>query len=237
MVRSLPQWGRLTACAAVLAMLASFAWSAPTPPARPSKKKPPQPKLPELKTPEDKLKFLEAIRATFPTIRSSVGAFTPADLDEMMRKYVSKETKTPFAPLVDDETFLRRASIDLTGKTPTPEKIKEFKADKNPKKRAALVDELLASEDYARKWARYWRSVVFHNSAAQRNTINPQAFEDWLFDEFKENRSWDRVVSEMISAQPVRQKDVKPEENGWQQDYGPNNFILACERKPDVIAS
>jgi hypothetical protein len=237
MVRSLPQWGRLTACAAVLAMLASFAWSAPTPPARPSKKKPPQPKLPELKTPEDKLKFLEAIRATFPTIRSSVGAFTPADLDDMVRKYVAKETKTPFAPLVDDETFLRRASIDLTGKTPTPEKIKEFKADKNPKKRPALVDELLASDDYARKWARYWRSVVFHNSPAQRNTINPQAFEDWLFTEFKENTSWDRIVSEMISAQPIRQKDVKPEENGWQQDYGPNNFILACERKPDVIAS
>jgi hypothetical protein len=237
MVRSLPQSGRVTAVVAVLALLATFAWSAPTPPARASKKKPPQPKLPELKTPEDKLKFLEAIRATFPTIRSSGGAFTAADLDEMMRKYISKETKTPFTPIVDDETFLRRASIDLTGKTPTPEKIKAFTADTAPKKRAALIDELLASEDYARKWARYWRSVVFHNSAAPRNSVNPQAFEDWLFDEFKENTSWDRVVSEMISAQPVRQKDVKPEENGWQQDHGPNNFILACERKPDVIAS
>ncbi len=67
--------------------------------------------------------------------------------------------------------------------------------------------------------------------------VNPQAFEDWLFSEFKENTSWDRVVSEMISASPQRQKDVKPEENGWQQDHGPNNFVLACERKPDVIAS
>jgi len=227
----------MTAFGAVLAMLASFAWSAPTPPARPSKKKPPQPKLPELKTPEDKLKFLEAIRASFPTIRSSGGAFTPGDLDEMMRKYISKETKTPFTPIIDDETFLRRASIDLTGKTPTPEKIKAFTADKTPKKRAALIEELLASDDYSRKWARYWRTVVFHNSAANRNTINPQAFEDWLFTEFKENRSWDRVVSEMISAQPVRQPDVKPEENGFQQDHGPNNFILACERKPDIIAS
>ncbi len=237
MFRSLPLLGRVTAFGAVLAMLASLAWSAPTPPARAAKKKPPQPKLPDLKTPEDKLKFLEAIRATFPTIRSSGGAFTSGDLDEMMRKYISKETRTPFTPVVDDETFLRRVSIDLTGKTPAPEKIKAFTADKSPKKRAALIDELLATDDYARKWARYWRSVVFHNSAANRNTINPQAFEEWLFTEFKGNTSWDRVVSEMISSSPQRQKDVKPDENGWQQDYGPNNFILACERKPDIIAS
>ena len=237
MVRSLPLTKSVTASLAAVALIASFSWSAPTPPPRPAKKKPPQPKLPDLKTPEDKLKFLEAIRASFPTIRSSNGAFTSADLDDMLRKYVTKETKTPFMPIVDDETFLRRVSLDLTGKTPTPEKIKSFTTDKTPRKRALLIDELLASDDYSRKWARYWRSVVFHNSAAPRNTVNPQAFEDWLFGEFKENRSWDRVVSEMISASPQRQKDVKPEENGWQQDYGPNNFILACERKPDIIAS
>ncbi len=237
MARTIPLLGRFTAAVAVLATVVSLAWSAPTPPARPPAKKPPQPKLPELKTPEDKVKFLEAVRATFPTIRSSAGGFTSADLDDMLRKYVSKETKTPFAPVVEDETFLRRVSIDLTGKTPTPDKIREFTADKSPKKRAALIDELLAGDDYPRKWARYWRAVVFHNSAANRNTINPQAFEDWLFDEFKANKSWDRIVTEMISAQPVRQKDTKPEENGWQQDHGPNNFILACERKPDIIAS
>ncbi|HVJ84695.1 MAG TPA: DUF1549 domain-containing protein [Caulifigura sp.] len=237
MVRSLPLTKTVTASLAAVALIASFSWSAPTPPPRPAKKKPPQPKLPDLKTPEDKLKFLEAIRSSFPTIRSSNGSFTTADLDDMLRKYVTKETKTPFMPIVDDETFLRRVSLDLTGKTPTPEKIKSFTADKTPRKRALLIDELLASDDYSRKWARYWRSVVFHNSAAPRNTVNPQAFEDWLFGEFKENRSWDRVVSEMISASPQRQKDVKPEENGWQQDYGPNNFILACDRKPDIIAS
>ncbi len=85
--------------------LGSLVWAAPTPPARPSKKKPPQPKLPELKTPEDKLRFLEAIRATFPTIRSTAGNFTSADLDDMLKKYVVKETKTPSARSLTTRRF------------------------------------------------------------------------------------------------------------------------------------
>ena len=69
-------------------------------------------RLPELKTPEDKLRFLEMIRQSFPAIRSGRAArFTSEDLDEGLERYVARGTSTPFAPIVDDETFLRRVTL------------------------------------------------------------------------------------------------------------------------------
>ena len=48
--------------------------------------------------------------------------------------------------LADDETFLRRVSLDLTGKLPAPEEIRAFLTDKNPDKRARQIYRLLASQ-------------------------------------------------------------------------------------------
>ena len=96
---------------------------------------------------------------------------------------------------------------------------------------------MLASDQFARKQARYWRSVVFYESNANKNTINPQAFENWLFEEFKKDSGWDRIVGDMVAATPTRKKNTKPQDNGWNQDTGSNNFILANERKPELIAS
>jgi hypothetical protein len=207
-------------------------------PRRPKPKPPPAVKnLPDLKSPEDKLRFLEMIRQTFPAIRSNSVSFQPSDLDRMLERYVSEGSASEFAPVVDDETFLRRVSLDLGGMVPTAAEVKSFVADGDPKKRSRRIDELLASDEYARKWARYWRSVVFYDSDADPNSVNPQALEDWLFEQFQAGAPWDRVVAELVSASPQRVKDKKPQENGWQQDYGPNNFILACDRKPEIIAS
>lgn len=193
--------------------------------------------LPDLKTPEDKLRFLEMIRAQFPSNRSKGAAFTSNDLDQNLATYVSRGTSTSFAEVIDDETFVRRVSLDVTGKQPSKEKVLSFTSSKEPNKRAQLIDELLETDDYARKWARYWRSVIFQESMANRNMVNPQALEDWFFEEFKKNSPWDRMVGELVSASPQRKPNVKPEENGWEQDYGPNNFVLACERKPEIIAA
>ena len=207
-------------------------------PRRPTPKPPPAVKnLPDLKTPADKLRFLEMIRASFPAIRSSSASFQPSDLDKMLERYVSEGATTNFAPLVDDETFLRRVSLDLAGTVPTSAQVRAFVADGDPKKRARVIDELLASDAYARKWARYWRSVLFYESEANRNSTNPQALEDWLCEQFHAGAPWDRIVAELVSASPQRVQERRPQDNGWQQDHGPNNFILACERKPEIMAA
>src|SRR4051812_36641322 len=57
----------------------------------------------------------------------------------------------------NDEAFLRRASLDLTGKLPDPDALRKFVEDPSSDKRARLIDDLLASEAYAVNWGRYWR--------------------------------------------------------------------------------
>lgn len=204
----------------------------------PAGKKRPQPKLPDLKTQEDKLKFLEMIRLSMPTrkIGSSI-RYTSADLDKGLNLQIGLSSGN-YAPVIDDETFLRRVTLDLTGQVPTAAQIRKFVADPDPRKRSAKIDELLETPEYARKWARYWRSVIFFNSNANRNRVNPQALEDWFAEQFENNVSWDRITAELVSATPKTKKEKLPDgKTDYGQEFGPNNFVLACENKADEVGS
>jgi hypothetical protein len=193
---------------------------------------------PDVKTLEDKLMMMEIIRRSLPMTKTGrTVRYTSADLDDELERYISRETQTDFAPVIDNETFIRRVTLDLTGQVPSKEQIAAFVANESRTKRSDLVDQLLETDDYARKWARYWRSVIFQDSNANRNAVNPQALEDWFAQAFAANARWDQIVARLVFASPQRQKNTKPEENGWEQDTGPNNFVLACERKPEEIAS
>src|SRR5437016_3292808 len=58
--------------------------------------------------------------------------------------------KLPQLPaLTDDQAFLRRVSLDLTGKLPTPVEMEAFVACRDLDKRAQQIDKLLSSEAYA----------------------------------------------------------------------------------------
>lgn len=189
--------------------------------------------LPPLKSADDKRKFLEKVRDSFPA-RKIESNFTVEELNRNLRHFVGA-SPSEYAGPATDEVFVRRVYLDLTGRVPEAEVVNGFVADASPDKRKRLVDQLLNSPEYARHWGRYWRNVIFHKATANRRKVNPQALEDWLAEEFKQNTSWDRIVCEMISATP--RVDRKREGNEWQQNTGPNNFVLAFDNDPGEIAS
>lgn len=201
-----------------------------------SRKKPARPKVPAIKTHEDKLKMLGMIEQQFQRSRSR-SYYTSERLTEDLDKYIKRGTSTPIASPVDDVTFLRRVTLDLTGKAPTAKQIREFEADRDPDKREKVIDKLVGSDAWARKLARYWRSVIFYDSPGQRNSTNPQALEDWLFEQFKAGAGWDQVVAELVFATPQRAKDRRVNENGWHQDDGFNNFVLSSNREAEQLAA
>lgn len=199
-----------------------------------AKKKTPALNLPPLKTQEQKMQLLGYIRQTMPTHR--IGrriSFSSDDLDKALELELGQNTQG-LAKTIDDETFVRRVYLDLTGNLPTPEKIKAFISSRNSKKRSNLIDELLETEAYARKWARYWTSVIFYDSEANKNRISPKALEDWLSEQFSKGAPWDYITVMLISATPKRNKKVR---NDYGQKFGPNNFVLACENKSTELAS
>lgn len=189
--------------------------------------------LPPLKTAEDKRKFLDKIHQSFPSKHVST-SFTVEELDRSLKTYIGLPAEQ-FAGRVDDEGFIRRLSLDLTGQLPNSDRIAKFVADSTPNKRARLIDEMLESKEFSRHWARYWREVIFHKATANRRKVNPQALEDWFADQFEKKAGWDQIVCELLSATPKR--DPKREGNEFGQNHGPNNFVLAYDNDAGQIAS
>src|SRR4051812_8632230 len=129
---------------------------------------------------------------------ASKKAITSAEIDEMIGKELKNAGITP-APLAGDEQFLRRVYLDLAGKPPTVQEIKDFVADKDSRKRSKVIDKLLDGDAFARNWARYWQDVMsarlvanFQSRALQR------PFERWLTEQIKKNVSWADVTRDML---------------------------------------
>ena len=58
----------------------------------------------------------------------------------------------PLSGKAGDATFLRRATLDLTGLLPTPTKVESFLRDEGPNKRSILIEELLNSNAFTDYW-------------------------------------------------------------------------------------
>jgi hypothetical protein len=128
-------------------------------------------------------------------------------------------------PLADDETFLRRICLDLTGKLPTPEQLHAFLAQAGPEKRAKQIDQLLASEGHARNWSRYWRDTLTFNTPASANYLRWQLFDQWMLDQVRRNRSWGEIVTALVTA------------TGINDECAPVNFLTALYGNPVEIAA
>lgn len=101
--------------------------------------------------------------------------------------------------LSSDTVFLRRASLDLTGLLPTAERARSFAADARVDKRARLVDELLASPEFADFWALKW-SDLLRNEEKTLDRKGVQAFHHWIRESIAANRPLDAFVRDIVAA-------------------------------------
>src|SRR4051812_348657 len=77
-------------------------------------------------------------------------ASAPADVVRRVDELLARAAKpTVMPPAADDETFLRRISLDLTGKLPSDAEAAAFRADTAPGRKGRLIERLLTSEAHA----------------------------------------------------------------------------------------
>ncbi|MFO0950145.1 MAG: PSD1 and planctomycete cytochrome C domain-containing protein [Isosphaeraceae bacterium] len=104
----------------------------------------------------------------------------------------------------DRRTLIRRATFDLIGLPPTPERVEAFVADTRPDAYARLVDELLASPRYGERWGRYWLDLARYADTAGDNSDYPipQAYlyRDYVIDAFNADIPYDRFLHEQIAG-------------------------------------
>src|SRR5579885_2512930 len=109
------------------------------------------------------------------------------------------------APKTSDVEFIRRVTLDLTGRIPTPARVITFNADTSPDKRAKLVDELLNSPEWIDKWTMFYGDL-FQNTATKSSTgLNrfPQgrnAFYQWIKDSLTNNKPYNQMATELITT-------------------------------------
>ncbi len=120
--------------------------------------------------------------------------------------------------MVDDETFLRRLSLDLTGRLPDPDTLHRFLADPTSDKRARKIEELLKSDAYAVNWGRYWRDALTYHTPASGNYLRWKLFDEWWTTQLRINRPWDQIVTALVTAYGIN--DETPAVNYLTALYG-----------------
>lgn len=149
---------------------------------------------------------------------------------------------TPTAD-ADDARFLRRATLDLTGRLPAPHHVVEFLNDQTPDKRARAVDRLLASDAYAEHWAAYWDNLLM-GRLTREGFLDRPAFHGWLREAFAENRPWDRIVYELLTAEGynTNQRPLRgggPDPADFDERFNPavNWFLRYSRALPDMASA
>jgi hypothetical protein len=131
------------------------------------------------------------------------------------------------ANLCSDSVFLRRVYIDVTGTLPTPRQAVEFLNSKDPNKRAALIDQLLGSDEYAAYWANKWSDILRVKAEFPINLWPnaAQTYYHWIRDSVAQNEPYDQFVREMLT------------QSGSNFRVAPVNFYRAMQnREPAGIA-
>src|SRR6516162_3450785 len=162
--------------------------------------------------------LLLAILAASAAPAQDVTVTGSAMIDREISRVWRDAAVTPSGPS-DDAEFLRRASLDITGTLPVPDDILAFLNDRNPDKRAAKIDQLLARPEYAHAWAELWENILVGYDQQSCKDSN-KALYNWLREEvFAKNLPYDKMVRALVAS------------SGINTDCGPVNFLIKLSRK------
>jgi len=133
---------------------------------------------------------------------------TPANyVDELVFARLRELRITP-SGLCTDEEFLRRATLDITGRLPTPEEYERFVGDNaagvDRRKREQLVDDLLSREACGELWAAEWgewlRIRTDTNPMAATDTKAGANYYRWLREQLVAGVPWDTLARSLLTG-------------------------------------
>jgi hypothetical protein len=115
----------------------------------------------------------------------------PEVIDHYVDAKLTKANVTP-APQADDYTLIRRLTLDLVGRIPTPAETKAFAESSDPHKREQLVERLMASPAFVRHQASQFEAMLAGPDGNRGN------LRDYLVRALGENRPWDQIFRELL---------------------------------------
>ncbi len=150
-------------------------------------------------------------------------------IDERVAKACAAEGIEP-ATVCDDATFLRRVWLDLAGRVPPLEETRRlFPVDDAaavPVKldRAAVVDGLLKSKEFAGYWGSMWVEYLTDRRPYDTQEYDGRLLLRSLRDAFAVNMPYDKLVADLIQG------------DGASDTSGSANFLLRYDAEPGPLA-
>jgi hypothetical protein len=123
-------------------------------------------------------------------------------IDTTLAQVWKDASVTPAAQTTDFE-FLRRVTLDLTGRIPTPQDVQKFVADTDPNKRTNLIENLLQSPAFVDKWTMFFGDLfknTVRNTQIVRYNDGRNAFYKWIRQSVAGNKPYNQMVTELITA-------------------------------------
>jgi hypothetical protein len=142
------------------------------------------------------------------TMSAAVGPFecqsSPASankIDDLVFSRLKKHQIEP-ADVCSDAVFVRRAYLDVIGTLPTAHEAQEFLLNRDPKKRAKLIDRLLERDEFGDYWAMKWSDLLRVKAEFPINLWPnaAQAYHRWIRTSIQENKTYDQFARELLTA-------------------------------------
>ena len=150
--------------------------------------------------------------------------FPTLDAANRIDELIYAELKTMGIPPsggTTDQEFLRRAYLDVIGILPTADEARAFLAGRDPRKRAALIDQLLERDEFNDFWALKWGDLLRIKSEYPVR-VWPKAvavYYQWVHESLARNKPYDQFARELLTS------------NGSNFREGPANFLRAVPSK------
>lgn len=141
-------------------------------------------------------------------------------IDKYIFEKMAQQGVAP-APMTTDYEYIRRVTLDLTGRIPTPTEVVNFVNDPATDKRARLVNTLLGTQQWVDKWT-VWLADLYHNNAtndigASRFQAGVAAFNEYIRRSLQTNKPYNVMAKEMIAGTG---------DNSYSFDQGYLNFLV-----------
>jgi hypothetical protein len=161
-------------------------------------------------------------------------------IDKVVAERWAKEGVKP-SPAADDAEFLRRLSLDVAGRIPSVNEVREFLADTSKDKRARAVERLLDGPAFVNHFANTWQTLLVPENDPNnfQLRIYLPAFEAWVRKQFQDNVPYDKMVRELLTTQVASdgQALFQKVRTGERTEPSPLAFYVAKQSKPEELAA
>ncbi|WP_372896029.1 DUF1549 and DUF1553 domain-containing protein [Stieleria sp.] len=223
---------RLTLLMALLAIFPLLPWT-PTARATDAEDQPVDDAVAEIE--EDEISDFDRDHWAYdPIVRPAVPVVVQTDwprtgIDRFILARLEKDSLQP-APPADRPSLIRRLCWDLTGLPPTVDQVQDFVNDPRPDAYSRLVDSLLASPEFGKRWGQFWLDLARYadTDGYEHDKIRDQAwkYRDWVIDAINRDMPYDTFIRWQLAGDQV--------ESGGEQATLATAFCLSGPDMPDI---